>query len=670
MAVNPILTPQVMQLRNKLADLLAAERERILDYIDAHYGHGLHHIPSDGDVLADYDTSVLAYALQQPDVIKLIAAAYDKGSTNIIRRLVGTVGLAHALLHLLSERQRKGTPVGKPIIAVPAVSSRHPVVVGQPVPSMAGAPSGPMVSSPLQIAAPPILPPSSPPAPPSSGASWGGGRGPPVDLGIVWGLKNKLAVAYAQQRAAELVGRRRLADGTLIENPNAKWQITQTTRDKIAEMVNQVMRGEKDERTGRPFSYRDLKDKIQELPGWNNLFGEYRAEMIARSELALAQNAGVLEGHKAGGIKRVRVLDGTDFDDACRQANGKIWPIDYAMEHSLEHPHCLTGGTLVFAPNVTATFTRWFDGEVVILRTSANDLLTVTTNHPILTDHGWIDAGLLGKGDHIMRCRNGERVMGLIDPDHDYAPSLIENISDTFGPFVSVMCCGMPTTSETFNSDGVSSNICVIRTNGALKSRLQSKIRKHGTKISFVIANASLMLLNTKSTIAQLLKRSRRSTSSFMCGGGSTRTFLLGRSAVIDKSCISDTSDIQSEFMKKPSKISGVHFNAYSNLARRFTRDVTSIQVLDTQSQAIECFTTKRNISFTESIHDSFGSDMHERGDLLDRLSGLIEPTSIISVERTTFHGYVYNLETSQGWYIAENIITHNCTRAFSSVQE
>ncbi len=70
------------------------------------------------------------------------------------------------------------------------------------------------------------------------------------------------------------------------------------------------------------------------------MFGEWRAEMIARSELGLCQNAGILAGYKAKDIKQVRVHDGTDFDPICRQANGQIWDLDYALDHLLAHPNC------------------------------------------------------------------------------------------------------------------------------------------------------------------------------------------------------------------------------------------------------------------------------------------------------------------------------------------
>jgi hypothetical protein len=55
---------------------------------------------------------------------------------------------------------------------------------------------------------------------------------------------------------------------------------------------------------------------------------------------------------------------------------------------------------------------------------------------------------------------------------------------------------------------------------------------------------------------------------------------------------------------------------------------------------------------------------------LLASLAGLVTAVQICKVERRQFAGHVYNLETTQGWYIAENIITHNCRRAFAPLTD
>jgi hypothetical protein len=51
---------------------------------------------------------------------------------------------------------------------------------------------------------------------------------------------------------------------------------------------------------------------------------------------------------------------------------------------------------------------------------------------------------------------------------------------------------------------------------------------------------------------------------------------------------------------------------------------------------------------------------------LLDAHAGIIKADYIISVDRVIYSGHVYNLETVEGWYCANGIVTHNCRSYWS----
>ncbi len=74
----------------------------------------------------------------------------------------------------------------------------------------------------------------------------------------------------------------------------------------------------------------------------------YEYTRIARTETARIQNQGTLNRYKLNGITHVNVIDGTDFDEACAEANGQVWTVEYAQAHELEHPNC----TRTFSPVV------------------------------------------------------------------------------------------------------------------------------------------------------------------------------------------------------------------------------------------------------------------------------------------------------------------------------
>lgn len=64
------------------------------------------------------------------------------------------------------------------------------------------------------------------------------------------------------------------------------------------------------------------------------------ATTIARSQTVSAYNLGFLDAfEQAGHGLLVQVTDG-DSDAACREANGKLWTVDYARLHTAQHPNC------------------------------------------------------------------------------------------------------------------------------------------------------------------------------------------------------------------------------------------------------------------------------------------------------------------------------------------
>jgi PAS domain-containing protein len=100
---------------------------------------------------------------------------------------------------------------------------------------------------------------------------------------------------WAAQRAAELVGMKKV-DGEWIENPNAEWVISDSTRDTVQALVTRA--------TDEGLTMDELADLLTE----SGAFSEDRAMMIARTETRLADSAGQMEGYVASGV-----VEGTEW---------------------------------------------------------------------------------------------------------------------------------------------------------------------------------------------------------------------------------------------------------------------------------------------------------------------------------------------------------------------
>lgn len=136
------------------------------------------------------------------------------------------------------------------------------------------------------------------------------------------------ATAYAQERAAEMVGMK-VIDGQLVPNPNPVWSIPDATRAMLRTAVAKAMEeGQSNDQ---------LRRTIQEDYG----FSKERASTIARTETAQADVRGDAIGWIESGI-----VPGARFDAApeccptCHDQNGKIVKLTTPNDIGLPHPNC------------------------------------------------------------------------------------------------------------------------------------------------------------------------------------------------------------------------------------------------------------------------------------------------------------------------------------------
>jgi hypothetical protein len=151
----------------------------------------------------------------------------------------------------------------------------------------------------------------------------------------LFNLANENAAAFARDRGAELVGRK-WVDGELVANPDARWAITDSTRDRVRDLVEKAYT--------EGMTPAELSDEIESSAE----FSEARATMIAKTETAKASIQGSIEGWKASGVvegKQSLLSDDHDRDDECDDAadEGAI-PIDDEFSSGDDgppyHPGC------------------------------------------------------------------------------------------------------------------------------------------------------------------------------------------------------------------------------------------------------------------------------------------------------------------------------------------
>lgn len=146
-------------------------------------------------------------------------------------------------------------------------------------------------------------------------------------------LVNVRDVAYAKERAAEMVGKS-WVNGELVDNPRAEWVITDMQREATADLVVEAMQ--------EGYSNEKLAAMLDDAAA----FGESRALMIARTETAYADVAGNMAAYRESGqVVGKRWLVGAEQCDDCKaNAEAGEIPLDGVFpDGSSEppaHPNC------------------------------------------------------------------------------------------------------------------------------------------------------------------------------------------------------------------------------------------------------------------------------------------------------------------------------------------
>lgn len=145
------------------------------------------------------------------------------------------------------------------------------------------------------------------------------------------------AVADARERAAELVGRRILSNGDIIDNPSARWAISESTRTEVNSLITRVLR----ENEGADTIIQELQDA--------HAFSPARAEMVSRTEVAgvnsRASMVAYREAEQAGVQVQKEWILGPNPCEVC-QANASQGPIglddsfDSGDDTAPSHPNC------------------------------------------------------------------------------------------------------------------------------------------------------------------------------------------------------------------------------------------------------------------------------------------------------------------------------------------
>jgi hypothetical protein len=288
-----------------------------------------------------------------------------------------------------------------------------------------------------------------------------------------------------------------------------------------------------------------------------------------------------------------------------------------ARAAGLFHPNCFPGDVLVSAPSgVRAANARWYEGELVVVHTASGDELSVTPNHPVLTPEGWVPAGELKVGSRVLRhLGDVERVDG-VRPGDEQVPARISDVFDALRETSPVPTMHVPGSAEQFHGDGFHADVEVVLADGLLADGDDPESVEVGGDGPLLVGGVGLGALLPKSAALQVVGAPGHAAYGRMCArhlGGA----LLGG-----------------------------HGGPLPGL---------SLAAADVGP------------ALDDPAADAGLADAEGGRQLALALAESVALDEVVDLGRREFAGHVYNLQTGDGWYIAEGLVVHNCRHSLSA---
>jgi hypothetical protein len=324
------------------------------------------------------------------------------------------------------------------------------------------------------------------------------------------------------------------------------------------------------------------------------------------------------------------------------------------------HWNCVLPDTNVSPIGLISYITkRPFDGQVITFRTSRNKVFTVTPNHPVMTDRGFVYAKFIKQGDNVVSSLIADTAIPARD---NY--EMKSSIEDTFDSILTsgkMIACPMPHSTEDFHGDVSEHEVGIILINvELLDSNIPSiahQFVKNFLKIGGIDSPINESGLSHFSDFVVSLFSS--------CGGlvgVSSKSLDLIRSRIIHSGLL---------LLRAISGFNPVGFETFPN------DGWSDIHNLSDTSNTYAFIEKTYNgamvngkmpvfmgsipvVGFKDSEHGA-SADTCFDNDFVGLQSGIKEMETISDISFSSFSGHVYNLGCESGCFSANGIITHNC---------
>lgn len=393
-----------------------------------------------------------------------------------------------------------------------------------------------------------------------------------------------------------------------------------------------------------------------------------RAQTIARDQTAKATSSLNELRQEQAGITQYRwsgVLDNRERESHRRQ-EGKIFAWAVPPEgtgHPGHDVNCLPAGSAVSVQSdVKRLFRRRGDHETAAIVTASGKTLYATPNHPVLTGAGWKPAQSVNVGDDLVEVRFGST--GFLELDE-------EQRKPRFGDLFDLWAAAFPEKNARlhdgdFHGDAVvDQNVEIVSAKGRLLNSAEASLTKRKAKRVLEAALVGFARFAGRGDLEPILIGSRLASDCIMRLGGELSSFLwaqllhpnpIGLAAASD--CAAAALQVIGHCSARDAELLGEGQDALAGIVcaeKRVLVDLLGIVRLASLALGNEAELS------AESLGQGVAADVQRLGNRGDARPVFAIGKSTVEQVGRDVAGHVFNLETGNSWFLAENYIVHNC---------
>lgn len=334
--------------------------------------------------------------------------------------------------------------------------------------------------------------------------------------------------------------------------------------------------------------------------------------------------------------------------------------LEQARSEGLFHPNCFPGYVPVESPTgIASVDSRWFEGDLIVIHTASGGELSVTPNHPVLTDGGWVKAGELQKGHNLVSYNGVVQDETVGGPDHESGEAPIGQVFETLRKSGGVTSARMPVSPEDFHGDGIANTeVNIVFADRLLGNDGKAKRLQVTPEGEFLSGGARLPSLFAERATFQVCQGTGHARDCGVGGACLCSPFSIGQGLPLELPGLADRPGESTTAKELGNRVTtDTDFPADLRLGLSGAVHGNDLVFTPNGSGLLGA----GDAGGFEPAVQHLPGDTVSAGEFLDGLTGQVSVDQIVSVERRDFAGHVYNLQTGGGWYLASNYIVHNC---------